>query len=320
MDSSELQFSRPLTEVAVEYKNEAMIGDQVITEIPVIEESFSYQTFSAARRFVVVNDHATQNGDVPETKSKRGRATGLTEDRALRQPVNALVENASGVLGYSEKAVVLEEVLDSQDLANEQRVITFLEDDTNFIAGNIDAAPAIKWDQYATATPLADIDAMKRRLVVPPNCEIVGACSRDVWAHISLCNTVLDAVKYVMIGGLAEVAPIAARLGLSDILIGGAWRHDGELTDEEADLDLSRMWGEGFYLTVRPKGTVTPSRNRPAFAYNFRLRLKGSTRRVYEYQAPSRGGDGSTYLQVARNDVLKSVGKFYGAKINNTLT
>jgi len=320
MDSSQLQFNRPLTEVAQEYKNSEYIGDQVITEVPVNEPSFSYQTFNAARNFVVVNDRAEENSDVPQLSSKRGTTTGLCLDRALRQPVNAIVEHVSGQLGYSEKMVTMEEVLNSQDLANEQRVVTFLEDDNNFIAANIDAAPAIKWDQYSTATPLADIQTMRDLLIIPPGAEVIGVCSRSVWSNISLCASVLDAVKYTMIGGLAEVAPIAARLGLANIYIGGAWKHNGELNDTESALSLSRLWGETFYLIVRPGTGQVPSRNRPAFAYNFRLRLKGSTRRVYEYEAPARGGDGSTWIQVARNDVLKSVGKYYGSKIKDTLT
>ena len=324
MDSGDLQFSRPLTNVALEYKNAQYIGDDVIPEVPVDDETFKFQTFGAARNFVVVNDSATQDGDVPVLTSKRSSTSGLTADRALRQPVNALVEHASGQLGYSEKIVAMEEVINSQDLANEQRVVTFLEDDANYVASRIITAGAgispAKWDVVATGKPLADIQAMKDLLIVPPGAEVIGACSRDVWSAISLCDSVLDAVKYTMVGGLAEVAPIAAKLGLADIKIGGAWVHDGELAEDEADLSLSRMWGTGFYLIVRPAAGAGASRNRPSFAYNFRLRLKGSTRRVYEYEAPSRGGDGSTWIQVARNDVIKSVGKLYGAKIKACIT
>ncbi len=321
-NSSELQFNRPLTEVARDYVNTEYIGDQVITEVPVDDETFSYEEFSASRAFVPVNDAADQNGDVPQTISTSSTTQGATVSRALREPVNALVEHAGQRIGYSPKMRAMKNVLNTQDLNNEQRVVAFLQDDTNFVASRIDAAPAIKWDQYATATPLADITAMKDLLIVPPGSEVIGVCSRSVWSNISLCEKVLDAVKYTMIGGLAEVAPIAARLGLADIKIGGAWKYDGPLNDTEANLaaGLARLWGEEFYLIVRPSAGSTADRGQPAFAYNFRLRLNGATKRVYEYQTPQRGGDGSWWVQVARNDVLKSVGKLYAAKIKDTLT
>ena len=324
MNSSSLQFSQPLTQVAREYMNEAFIGDEVIKPCPVDNESFAYEEFSASRQFVPVNDVADQNGNVPETNSTTSPTTGLTVSRALKEPVNALVEHAAQQIGYSAKLRAMKNVLNTQDLNNEVRVKDFLETDGNFVASRIITAGAgispQKWD-HANGLPLKDITAMKDLLLVPPGSEVVGVCSRTVWSAISLNPSVVDAVKYTMIGGLAEVAPIAAKLGLADIKIGGAWVSTGELNADEAALAaaMSRLWGTGFYLIVRPIGQAI-DRSQPSFAYNFRLKLNGNMKRVYEYAAPGRGGDGSTYIQVAKNDVLKSVGKLYGSKIKLTLT
>lgn len=324
-NSSQLQFSQPLTQVAREYSNEAYIGDEVIRELPVDNETFAYEVFSASKQFVPVNDAADQNGDVPQTVSTTSTTSGTTVSRALREPVNALVEHAGQQIGYSPRMRAMKNVLNTQDLNNEMRVKDFLADDTNFVASRIITGGAgispFKWD-VAGALPLKDITAMKNLLLVPPGSEVIGVCSRDTWAQVSLNASVVDAVKYTMIGGLAEVAPIAAKLGLADIKIGGAWTSTGEQNDDETALAaaMTRLWGKDFYLIVRPTPGGTPDRTQPAFAYNFRLRLNGATKRVYEYIASSRGGDGSTYIQVAKNDVLKTVGKLYGAKIKAAIT
>lgn len=327
MRSSETNYSAPLTRVALDYRNNRMIAQEVIREVPVDDELFNFMKFAAAKAFTPVNDAADQDGTVPVVRSKSTPAEGRTIDRALREPVNNIAQHSGERRGFSQRVRTLKSIMETQDLNNELRTAAFMADDANFAAANVKTAGSGATAQpfpyiwtHTNATVIKDCQRIRDLLIVPEGSEVIGVCNREVWSAMSTATDVLEAVKYVGTGGgVAEVAPVAQKLGLATIVIADGRKHSGDMTDEESALDLSRVWGSDFWMVVRPVGKSAPDAEQPAFAYRFALNMKGGTRRVYEYEEQQRGGDGSWWVQVARNDVTMGVGKFFGAKIKSVL-
>ena len=321
--SSALQFSPVLTQIAVGYQNSGFLFDELFPPIITDTEAFRYVEHAATAAFDVYNDRSDQDSDVPAVKSSSSLVSGLTLDYSLREAVNALVEQASGQVGFSQKARTTRKLLGHQALNREIRLATELTTDSNFPSANIltagaGASPA-KWDQ-TSATPIKDCLSMIDLLPTVPGGRRIGIFSLPAWRALSVHVTVTNAFQYVMVGGVVAPESMLPVLGLDEIRIMRAQYQTGLPNGAASALSLTRLMGDDVAFIVEPGASTGGDMEMPAWAYNFRLRVKGQTLPVYTYEAPQRGGHGSTWVQVACNEVFIVVGEPYGARIKDTTT
>lgn len=318
--SGNLQYSPVLTEISVGFENAGMLADLIFPPIPVDTETFKWMRFAASSAFDIYNNAANQDSEVPQVKSGGALISGQVYDYALREPVNTLLEQASTQVGYSQKARVVRKLLGHQSLAREYRVLTALVTDGNYLSSHLLTAgsgdsPYI-WTN-TSATPIKDCLLMLDTLPVVPGGRRIAVFSQAAWVLFRTHGTVLDAVKYTGVGGAINTDAAKMLLGVDELLVSKAQIHSGAPNADEADLSLTYLMGDDVVFLVQPSGMSTPDMSQPAFAYTFRLRVNGQLTPVYTYEAPSRGGHGSTWVQVACNEDNIVVGKIYGARIKN---
>lgn len=319
IDSSNLQYSPVLSSVAVDYQNAAGIAEIVIPIVPTDTKAFQYMVFAASTAFDLYNVAATEDAEVPQVFSKGALTAGLVQDYALREAVNAVLQQAAGQIGFSQLSRVTNKLLQAQSLAYEYRFATALTTDGNFLAANI-LTPTIKWDQ-PTGVPISDCLLMIDQLFVPPNGKIIAILSHAAWVAARTNPTVLEALKYTVVGGVASLESFRMLIGADEIYVSKTRIHSGAPNSSEANLSLSYLMGADVAFIVEPKGAQgSPEEAAPAWAYNFRMRVNGQLLPVYTYQQGSRGGHGSTWVQAARDEALIVVGKVYGARIKLTTT
>jgi len=322
MNSSQLQFSPVLTEIGVGFENGGMLADILFPPITVMSETFKWRRFAASAAFDVYNNASQQNSEVPRVFSSGELVAGATLDFALRESVGTLAEIASGQVGYSQMARTTRKLMGHMALAREYRIMTALTSDANYLASHLLTAGAgaspQKWT-HADATPWKDARAMISTLPTVPGGRRVGVFSKAAWDAFSVHSSVLDAIKYTGLGGIAQVEPVRQLLGLSELHISEAQIHTGAPNAAEADLSLSYLLGDDVVFMVQPGASAGGDYEAPAFAYTFRLSVNGQLMPVYNYDAPGMGGHGSKWVQVACNEDNIVVGKIYGSRIKDTI-
>ncbi len=317
--STQLVYSPALTPIALEYSNAEHMAERFVDVIPVDLESDTYYEWQASAHFEVVDDSADQDSSVKQVKHRRKDSTYLVEEHALREPVNRKVDDKSAKMGFNEKADITAAILSKLSLAHEIRVANLLTTTGNHLASHVltagaGASPA-KWTN-ASGDPLKDLGTVFDTLLgVAGASEVRVLFSQTAWRNLSNNAAARAAFSPTQVAGVLSPAQVEAHLKtayspLIKILVAGAWKHAGEPTLDETALSLSRVWGDAvvFNVTTTAQG-ARPSKGSPAGAYTFRHKMNGATRPVYTYEEAARGGHGSTWIQVASDDVTKIVSK-----------
>lgn len=322
--ASELVFNPVLTDVAQEYVNEDLIAEKLVDVVPVDSTTFSYYTFGASAAFDQYDDAADEDADVPESKSKRTRVEGSVKDHALRESIGAKTQNEAQLVGWDERAATTQMVQEHIKLNHELRVATMLTTTGNYFAANVcevgvTAGSPAKWDT-TNGDPFLDLMTYLDKLLGVGVGSVRIGFGLRAWRNLSLNTKVLEAIKYTGTGGVIPVEPVKEILGVDEIFIGRARKNtSGKINDTETNMSLSRVWGDSVVILVQPKPGVA-SKRKPAFAYTFRQKMRGSLSPVYTYQQANRGGHGSEWVQVACDDNTYITGKGYGAYLHSTST
>lgn len=322
--AGELTHNPILTDIAQEYVNEDLMAEKLIDVIPTDSVSFRYYKFAASAAFDVYDDNADEDADVPESKSKRTPVDGSVKDHALRESIGAKTQQEAQLVGWDERAAVTQMVQEHIKLNHEMRVASIITNTANFAAANVcevgvTAGSAAKWDTN-TGDPFKDLMTYIDKLIGVGVGSVRIGFGLVAWRNLSLNEKVRDAIKYTGKGGVIPVEPVKEILGVDEIFIGRARKNTtNKINASETDMTLARIWGDNVVIVVQPKPGMA-SKRKPAFAYTFRQRVKGSTSPVYTYTTGSRGGHGSEWVQVACDDQTYITGQLYGALLHHTST
>jgi hypothetical protein len=283
--------------------------------VPVDLETDTYFEFQASRAFEQWEDTTEEDGIVPEVKHKKVPKTYAVEDHALREAVNVKAQEKSARVGFNELSDVTESLRSDLALNHEVRAATLLTTSGNHLAGHVLTAGAGsspgKWDDQTNGHPYKDLMTVLDLLLGKGRGEVRICFSHTAWRNFSLHTKVLAAFQPTRMTSV--LAPQDAEESLRSqgypirILVAGGWKHTGAHQAAEDSLSLSRIWGDNVVFNVAPRGG--PGIRKPAGAYTFRQRVKGQTLAVYTYLQQEKGGHGSTWVQLACDDVTKITGK-----------
>lgn len=240
-----------LTQIAMAYRNAAMIADSVLPRITVGGETFKYTKYHKDERFTVPETAVGRKSRVNEVEFGATEAEASTRDYGLEDPIpQADINAANGRFNPVEQAV--EAMQDLIALGREVRVSSMVMDANNYDAANKKAV-ANAWTDQANSKPLDDLLEALDAPLMRPNVLTLGQAN---WRALSIHPQVVKAVHGNSgDSGVARRQQVADLLEVEEILVGQS--HVNTAKKGQA-ASFSRVWD----------GVLAIHRNRAANSRN----------------------------------------------------
>lgn len=301
--SHDVHVDRLLSEMAIDYRPEGFIADQIFPMVEVQKQSDLYTVFDRGERL-----RQQKTVRAPGTQARQivrdvGSDTYFANNFALAYPVTIEDRaNADAVLVSNLYEGGAQYCLDHLMLDWEVRVATQV---TN--TSNVGSSSAVSsaWD--GAGNPLADmnqaIDNVHYSNGMKPTDVTFGI---DAWDSFRRDTTVRDIIFGTNNGGgYPSTEQVANLLGVKRVHIGGVFQNTA---DEGQDESLSSIWGDNVLVYYRPD---SPTRERPSYAYNFRWVQPGLPNMVVE-RHPYDTKTKSELVEVGYYQDEKVTGSTYG--------
>lgn len=231
-----------LTAIAVAYRNESLIADEVLPRVPVSKQNFSYRKFAPEDGFTVPNTTVGRTSRVNQIEFGFTEEDSSAIDYALEEPVpNVDLENAPA--GYDPLSRATTTTMDLILLAREVRAANLV-----FNAGSYDTANkqtltgAAQFSDPAS-DPIKTILTALDKCVMRPNAMVLG---QRVWTALRQHPKIVKATH-----GNAGDAGVAAREAVRELfevrkfLVGSGWTNTAAKGQK---LTVTRVWGNHIAL------------------------------------------------------------------------
>lgn len=211
-------------EYALDPAQTGFIGGQVLPLFQTTEKTAQYPVIPTAS---ILDSPETQRA--PRAAYARGDyeldyATFDCQENGYEEPLDDAEANVYRNF-FDAEAVAVKRAMGVIMRSYERRVAKKVMDTTKFE----NKAVSAKWNDYANANPLADVNAAKEHfrytVGLKPNALVLD---EDVLRHISMCDAVVDRVKYTSpnaIRGELTLDQLKAYFGVANILVGNAVRN-----------------------------------------------------------------------------------------------
>jgi len=303
MQHSDVHVDRPLSNFAVEYKNEALIAPLVAPFVPVNNKSDSYMTFTKADKFSLPDDIRGPKSEAKETSWSSSTASYGCIDRALKDFVpDALAANADPAVNIFERTTGF--LTDLLLLKHEKRVADLVTTYGNYPSSDYytTLSGTNQLSDYDDSDPLSVIDTGKAACFKEPNTIIMG---KAVYDKLKRHPQLLDYVK----GGATSGDP--AKIGLQQmaelfeverILVGKA-KYNSAVNGATAS--YADVWGK--YIVIAHIDPAVSLENVSAWkTFLWNQVSTGVGFKVRRYRDEKRGG-GGWEIEVEASMVEKAV-------------
>lgn len=257
----------PLTNVAIAYKPEGMIADQIAPIVPVNKQSDSYYVWNIADAF-----RTEEDARAPGTKPNKidfsvNSDTYFAKNYALANTIPYEdIENADVGQIFTERTGRVEGVKDKLMLNYEHRVAQKVTSGSN--VGSY-SATASAWTDYTNSDPLSDIQTgfnnVQDATGYRPNSIVMG---NYAWRLFRENDSVIDrmygSAGTATGGRIITMAQAAALLEVDRFIVGGGYYNT---TDEDQTESLSQIWNDNALAYYAP---LTARKDKPSFMYSFR--------------------------------------------------
>jgi hypothetical protein len=287
-EHSDLHIDRPLSNFAVEYKNDAFIASQVAPFVPVNNKSDTYVTFNKEDKFSLPEDIRGPKDKANEISWGTGTGTYGCKDRALRDFLSdSMIANSDINVNPLEKT--------TGNLSNllllgfENRVASLVFTYANYGSSyKVTLSGADQWSDAAGSDPVGVIDTARAACFVEPNTLILG---KEVYDILKRHPQLLDHVK----GGATSANPATVSMEVmkevfevENILIGKAKYNSSKKGQAAA---YTRLWGKHAVLAyIDPNVTLDNVSAWKTFRWN--QLTTGIGYKVRRYRDEERGGGG----------------------------
>ncbi|MFN3523930.1 MAG: hypothetical protein ACK4YQ_16915 [Phenylobacterium sp.] len=228
------------TGIALAYKNEDMIADQVLPlATPVAKKEFTYYEYPVEEALTVPDTAIGRRSEANTIEVTATEATSKTVPYALSDLVpNEDVDNAPE--GYDPLGHATETVTDLMELAREVRVSNLVFAAATYPAGNkVQLAGTDQWSDFDDSDPFQDLwDALDVPLM-RPNTAVFG---QPVWNKLATHPKIISALYgSASTIGKARKEDLADRLEISRVIVGKARVNTAKKGQAAV---LSRTWGK----------------------------------------------------------------------------
>jgi len=242
MEPRNLHVNRPLTNLSVQYKNEAMIWREILPIIPVTYRSDLYFKYAKENALRLVDDKIGPKSLANEVGMEVSTENYSVKDHALADwiPVESQ-DNAD--LPMNQAIDVNDNLNMLLDVAQEKRVVDLVFAAATYPTGNkVTLSGTGQWGGSADA-PISDVQTAIETCFMRANTLIFGV---DAWLKFRALPEILDAVKASSRqqgtpGGLATAPEVAALFEVDRILVG---RSRYVTSKEGQAVTFARLWGK----------------------------------------------------------------------------
>jgi hypothetical protein len=235
-----------LTQIALAYKNQRMIADEVLPRIPVDKQLFKWMKFDKAERFTQAPNTLVGRKSIPnEVEFGAEEDTAATRDYGLDDIIpNADLANADSRFNPTTHAV--EVMSDLIMLGREKRVADLVFNPDTYPSGRKEAVTTnFKWGK-ADYNPIPKLLEYLDTPIMRPNIIVMGQAA---WTTLRTNPAVVKAVQGNSgDAGAATKAALADLLEVEDIIVGQGWINTAK---QGAAPTIQRLWGAHAALLYR---------------------------------------------------------------------
>ena len=270
-----LHVDQHLSNVAINYRPEGAIADEVFPIVEVPKQSDLYLIYERVDLLRRPETHRARGARAQTVSWRVSSSTYYAENYALSYPVPIEDEaNADSIFRLTTDEGVVNRLKDFLTLDAEVRIANQVTSTTN-VGSSVAVGSA--WDDYTNSDPLSDIWTgmrnVRRSTGQQPNSIIFSGLA---WDHFTLNNNVIDKTwgggqhSGVSGGGFrATIEKVKELLMVDRVLVGGMFYNTaGEAITE----NLTEIWGDHVLIYRRP---AVASVMEPSFGYGFRWTVPG---------------------------------------------
>ena len=260
-----------LMAIAIAFKNQRMIADEVLPRSVVGKQEFKYLEHTMAEGFTIPDTKVGRKSQPNQVEFSATEKTGATEDYGLDDPIPQVdIDNAPP--NYNPLGRATEGIMNLVELDREVRVAGTVFNAATYGTNNkVTLSGTDQFSDFTNSDPLGVLTGALDSMIMRANIMTIGRPAFSVLArHPQIVKAVHGNSGD---SGIARRRDIADLLELEDILVGEAWVNTAR---KGQAMTLSRTWGKHIALTYRDKTADT--RNGVTFGVTaqFGSRISGS--------------------------------------------
>jgi len=276
-----VHLNQPLSNIAIAYRPENMIADQICPIVPVDKQSDNYYIWQIADAFRITDDKRAPATEANVLDRNISSGTYFADNYALKDRIPYEdIENADAGFMFTERTSRVEFLKDRLMLNMEYRVAKQCTSGSN--VGSYSAC-ASAWTDYTNSDPILDIETaianVEDATGTRPNSILFG---RNIWRHFRKHDDVLSRIfgyQTTNNGRIVTSENVKALFELERVLIGGAYQNTA---GRGQTASLSGLWADHVLVYYAP---MTPRKDKPSFMYGFRWN-KIMNMQAFIYQLP----------------------------------
>jgi hypothetical protein len=261
-----------LMAIAIAYRNERMIADQVLPRVPVPGETFKYTLYDKGDNFTIPDTKVGRTSRPNEVDWHATESSASVSPYGLEEPIpQSDVDNAAGTQ-IDPQAVATEQLTNLVDLDREKRCADLVFNAASYAAANKTTLVqgTSQWSD-STVNPLTAIQDAMDNMLMRPNTFVLGRRTATLLRR----NPYVVKAFHGNLGdtGMVPLAFLQDYLELSKILVGEAWANTAK---KGQTATMARLWGaHASLLYTEP---VSPSVKAMTFGITgqFGTRIAGS--------------------------------------------
>lgn len=263
--SSKLRVVDPvLTNLAVGYTNEQLVGDQLMPFVPVDKEGGKIPLFGKEHFKVYATERALRAKSNRINPEDIGSVDVALDEHDLEYPIDYR-EDAESAFPLQARAT--NTVVEGIRLRHEAMVAGMVQNPANYAASNKIALSGTSRFTDDTSDPEGVVSdakaAVRSKIVKEPNTLVIGYATWRVLKRHPQLRAILSDTR----PRLVQIADLREIFEIENIVIGKAVKAD------DAGL-TSDIWGDNMVLAYVPKASGDRSPYEPSFGYT--LRKKGN--------------------------------------------
>ncbi len=260
-----------LTAIAIAYRNQRLIADDVLPRVGVGVQTFKYLKHTKEDRFTIPDTKVGRKSKPNEVDFSATEVEASTQDYALDDPIpQADIDNAPqnyNPLGSSAEGLTQLIMLD-----REKRVADLVFDAAQYAAANkVTLSGTGQWSDYTNSDPVSNIMTGLDACIMRPSAMVIGRAAFSKLAmHPKIAKAVLGNSGDVTI---ATRQQIAALFELEDVLVGEGWLNTAK---KGQTASMARVWGKHCALIYRDRTANTRGGTTFGFTAQFGGRIAGA--------------------------------------------
>lgn len=259
-----------LVQIAIAYRNNALIADQVLPRVTVGTREFRYYEYDSRDRFTVPDMHVGRKGRPNEVEFGATEKTNKTEDYGLDDKLPQDDLNAAQD-GHDPRGQAVEGIMDLIELGREKRVADLVFSTAPYGSNTDTLSGTDQWTDQANSDPIAKILEYLDTPLMRPNTMTLGNAA---WNALRVHPKIVKAIHGNSGDtGIASRQQVAQLLELDNLLVGVSRLNTN---NKGQALSLSRVWGNHCSLTYLNRQANTQRGVTFGFTAQYGSRIAGS--------------------------------------------